>query len=173
MPLAKWDVTRLLTELASALPTYKDRNLETLAGEYFRALNDCSLEELEAAKKEAVRTLDKFPSAAKLRAFALEHRKDGPGRAQSQLTLREEYHRWERAGMNGPCPVCSSVLEWRDGQRGHVYHDHQRHVEARIGYSGPTTGPVEYSGKGGAQMRPVGWTPPIEAQPELASEGSP
>jgi hypothetical protein len=113
-----------------------------------------------------------FPKPGMIRKLIAERQRQHPTRTGS---LAERARNWERGGGIGafePCPVCAAVLA-PDPLTGRlrVHHDHQRHYEAGIAYSGPRTGPVEFT-RGLPAMRPSTWQP-AAAPPEAVGAVSP
>lgn len=135
MRLGKSDLLRALKELAAALPSGKDRDLDRLAEGYLGALEDCSLDELRYAVQEVIKEDRFFPPASRLRRLAFDYRKTRPQVQQGSGTLRDRYDFWARDGKNGPCPVCGSLLEWPEGRRATITHDHQQHDLQGVPYS--------------------------------------
>jgi hypothetical protein len=107
-----------------------------------------------------------FPKPGQIRKEIEEALRGHPQRTGS---LQERYDDWEQGdGMahGQSCPVCAAVLaEDPTSGRLAVHHDHQRHYEAGIGYSGPRTGPVEQR-NGIAGMRPATWQAPATPVPD-------
>jgi hypothetical protein len=88
-----------------------------------------------------------WPKPGDLLKHAITFREETRTAGRAVGNLGKAYDAWERRGRRNeaetgyePCPVCESVVEWNPLPI--VRHDHQRHYEAGIGYSGPRTGPL-------------------------------
>ena len=146
--LAESDVLTGLRDLAVVFrpPNGKD-DLDRLARVYRRALEDVEPFEFCLAVEDYLANGQRFwPTPSKLRAAIDQHRHRNP-QATSSLPLRVQYGRWQSGDVaNEPCPVCGAKLEAdnaNEARRPQVYHDHQVHYEAGVGYAGPRTGPVD------------------------------
>lgn len=146
------DVLQLLGDLAEIYSLPKGRTVEQMARVYEDVLTDLPLEALRGAVRDYRRSDERFfPKPGALRALARRHVREEHALELGGLEAR--YWTWERTkGDGAPCPVCGSVVEVRDG-RVNVWHDHQRHHEAAIGYVGPRTGPADDRGR----MKPATW----------------
>jgi hypothetical protein len=111
---------------------------DAMARVYFEALADLSSEDFQVAITQAIRTESKFwPRPGKLRELANEHRKSfGLTASAPPLTPYQEYLEHPSDWHKVPCPVCGALLEWREGRRGHVYHDVLKHRDAQEPYVG-------------------------------------
>ncbi len=138
------DVLSGLRELAVVFkPPNGTSDLVRLAGVYRRALSRMDDAEFTRAIAVCIETGRFWPRPAQLLEAVDQHRRDHP---RSNLSLRDRYLRWQSCGDwgNDPCPVCGATVEGGDDmtKRPHIYHDHQIHYEAGVGYAGPRTGPV-------------------------------
>lgn len=143
MRLAKTDLLPILRDLAVSMPGAKDRDPVALVDGYYDALDDCSVLEVQTAARAVKRESRFFPAAAMLRRFVLDYRKEHPnGGNGGNQTPAERMDTWARFEMpNGvPCPYCGSVLTFPEGRRGGVWHDEQRHQEARAPIIGHMAG---------------------------------
>ncbi|MCH8937763.1 MAG: hypothetical protein IIB90_18810 [Gemmatimonadetes bacterium] len=147
--LTESDVLGGLRDLAVVFrpPNGRDE-IDRLVRVYRKALDDVNPFEFRAAVEEYLANGQRFwPTPSKIRTLVDERRHKNP-RATSTLPLRAQYGRWQSSGdvVNEPCPVCGAKLEPDSAtqtHRPHVYHDHQIHYEAGVGYAGPRTGPVD------------------------------
>ncbi len=145
--LTESDVLTGLRDLAVVFrpPNGRD-DLDRLAHVYRRALEDVEPFEFRHAVEDYLANGQRFwPAPSKLRTAVDEHRHRNP-RTTSGLPLRVQYGEWQSGGdlANDPCPVCGAKLEKEDYKnRPQIYHDHQVHYEAGVGYAGPRTGPVD------------------------------
>lgn len=138
MRLALSDVAMALRDLREVFSPPKGVPPERMAERYLNALSGLGPDELRHAVQEAIRTESHFwPKPAKLWQLGMEYRKAHPTTYNGPRSLGQQFSEWERDGMNGPCPVCGSVMEWPDGQRGGVRHEGQRHKEVGIEYTIP------------------------------------
>ncbi len=138
--LTESDVLGGLRELAVVFrpPNGRD-DLDRLARVYRRALEDVDPFEFRAAVEDYLATGQRFwPPPSKLRTAVDKHRHQNP-RAIKTLPLAVQYGRWQGSGdlANDPCPVCGAKLEEEDyKRRPQIYHDHQVHYDAGVGYAG-------------------------------------
>lgn len=146
--MTELDVLNGLRELAVVFkPPNDTSDLVRLAGVYRRALDHMDEAEFNGAIAGYIKTGRYWPRPTQLLEAADQHRRDNP-LPSSSLPLRERYLRWQSQGdwVSEPCPVCDARAEFVDDMghatRPQVYHDHQIHYEAGIGYAGPRTGPV-------------------------------
>ncbi len=147
--LTESDVLVGLRELAVVFrpPSGKD-DFDRLTKVYRRALEDAEPFEFRNAIEDYLATGQRYwPTPAKLRSTINDHRRQNPRSAKS-LPLKAQYMRWQTGGdiSTEPCPVCGAKLESDSAgetRRPQVYHDHQIHYEAGVGYAGPRTGPVD------------------------------
>lgn len=148
--LAESDVLTGFRELALVFrpPNGRD-DLERLGRVYRRVLEDVEPFEFRHAVEEYLAKGQRFwPTPSKIRTLVDEHRHQNP-RATSTLPLPAQYARWQSSGdvATKPCPVCGATLEVENYKnRPNIYHDHQIHYEAGVGYAGPRTGPVDARG---------------------------
>jgi hypothetical protein len=143
--VSRTDVLVQLRRLA-AVYGLRGRDLEELAGEWYRVLGSLTSEALERAVTAYIAGEHRFwPAPGQIRKLA---RETAPVRGPEGLA--GEMARWYAQGMGDgePCPVCGSILACRGCgkragqscscyQRVEVRHDRQRHAEAGIGYAGP------------------------------------
>ncbi len=148
--LTESDVLVGLRELAVVFrpPSGKD-DFDRLTKVYRRALADVDPFEFRHAVEDYLAHGQRFwPTPSKIRTLIDEQRHRNP-RATSGLPVSAQYTRWQSSGdwANTPCPVCGARLEEEDHKRRpNIYHDHQVHYEAGVGYAGPRTGPVNARG---------------------------
>jgi hypothetical protein len=147
--LAESDVSAGLRELAVVFrPPSGREDLDRMARVYRKALEDAEPFEFRNAVEDYLATGQRYwPTPAKLRAIIDEERRRNP-RSTRALPLNVQYARWQTSGdiATEPCPVCGAVLQTdsaNETRRPQVYHDHQIHYEAGVGYAGPRTGPVD------------------------------
>ena len=147
--LTESDVLAGLRDLAVVFrpPNGRD-DLDRLAYVYRRALDDVEPYEFRVAVEDYLATGQRFwPTPSKLRVTVDQHRHRNP-QATCNLPLSIQYARWQSGGEIAakPCPVCGATLQTdraSETRRPQVYHDHQIHYEAGVGYAGPRTGPVD------------------------------
>lgn len=148
--LTESDVLIGLRELAVVFrpPSGKD-DFDRLTKVYRKALQDVEPFEFRSAIDDYIATGQRFwPTPAKLRSLVNDHRRQHPRADRSSLPLKTQYMRWQTGGdiTTEPCPVCGATLQAdsaSETRRPQVYHDHQIHYEAGVGYAGPRTGPVD------------------------------
>lgn len=133
MRLAKTDLIGVLTQLAAVFPSKDRGNSGVIADAYYGALQDLTGAELREAADAVVKHDRFFPRPSRLREIALQHR----SRAASGPSAGSYDDWWLHGRFQGkPCPVCGSVLaDLPTGRLGWV-HDHERHMEAGVGYAG-------------------------------------
>lgn len=151
--MTKADVLVAIRQLMEVYTLPKGRTADDLAGTWLSVLGEMSPERLRAAVAVYRRSdASYFPKPGQLRALARElnvAERSGPMGAEG------EYRKWQSEGMDGPCPVCGSIVETAtETTRAQIRHDHQQHYEAGIGYAGPRTGPTHEG-----RLRPIGWQP--------------
>jgi hypothetical protein len=147
--LTESDILTGLRDLAVVFrpPNGRD-DLDRLARVYRRALEDAEPFEFRHAVEDYLANGQRFwPTPSKLRATIDGQRHQNP-RATNTLPLGAQYARWQSSGdiINEPCPVCGARLETDHANQAHrpqVFHEHQVHYEAGVGYAGPRTGPVD------------------------------
>ena len=159
--LSKQDVGTALDRLAQVYRVPQGTSLPTLGDVWVRALADVERQAFLAAVDTYLRSPARFfPKPGELRALIprqMGESHDG--------TLLGRYRAWQFGsglGDGEPCPVCNSVLSQIDSGRLALHHDHQRHVEAGVGYVGLRTGPVDARGQMVAATgpRPDRWEAP-------------
>lgn len=133
-----------------------DEKPEAIAKTWLRVLDDLEASAFDAGVEAYLRSAARYwPRPGEIRQLALRE-----GREQGVTVLRTPegaYWAWEREkGDGAPCPVCESVVAClacgdphcrQNHGRWGVLHDHQRHLEAGIPYTGPRTGPVNHKGQ--------------------------
>ncbi len=146
--MTEFDVLSGLRELAMVFRPPNDKSdLMRLAGVYRKALDDMDEIEFQGAIAVYIKTGRYWPRPTQLLEAADQHRRDNP-RSTSSLPLRERYQRWQSRGdwASEPCPVCNATVEGAEdmnGKRPQIFHEHQIHYDAGVGYAGPRTGPVD------------------------------
>lgn len=144
MMLAKTDVAAALDRLATVYTAPKGVSLATLGDVWFQALHELAAPQLRVAVDTYLRSSARFfPKPGEIRALVPRTNGD-----EHDGSLAGRYRAWQYGSALGdgePCPVCGSTLEVSEehGGRYVVLHDHQRHIEAGLGYAGPRTGPVD------------------------------
>ena len=140
------DVSAALDRLATVYHAPKGISLATLGDVWFQSLHDLAAPDLRTAVDTYLRSAARFfPKPGEIRSLL--PRRNGD---EHDGTLLGRYRFWQfgsGVGDGEPCPVCGSVLAQTESGRLAMHHDHQRHVEAGIGYVGPRTGPVDAQGR--------------------------
>jgi len=139
----KHDCEIAIEQLIDVYGLPKHANVDSLAERWLESLSSVPAQAVLTAVRVYIKTDEGyFPKPSTIRRMALQYVVSGAE------TLADRYAAWMRHGMadkpggdHSPCPVCGAALEWK-GKRYNVYHDHQRHYEAGVEYSGPRTGPA-------------------------------
>lgn len=131
MRTAPIEMLDLLQEAANVYPIPRENDLKRMSETYVKALGHFPLDVLKQAFDEYARTSTRgFPKPGNLYPLAkrIEH-------APTTNDLEKAHYDWYCGGVNGPCPVCGSVLEIPPPnvqKRARVYHDARRHREMRV-----------------------------------------